>query len=136
MRRFIEVVVVGSVLIFSAGAQESGQPVLRKGVSVQMAAAEHAVAMPAADKQEAIVIAITAEGKLYAGIEPVEPAALNKLTSGTVYVKADSRVPFQRVLSVLDALRGKSVVLLAAPPKNAVSTKIMPPYGVEVTVAR
>src|SRR4051794_40966186 len=50
MRRFIEVVVVGSVLIFSAGAQESGQPVLRKGVSVQMAAAEHAVAMPAADK--------------------------------------------------------------------------------------
>jgi hypothetical protein len=53
-----------------------------------------------------------------------------------VYVKADSRVPFQKVLTVLDALRGKSVVLLAAPPKNVERTKIVPPYGMELTVSR
>jgi biopolymer transport protein ExbD len=53
-----------------------------------------------------------------------------------VYLKADSRVPFQQVLTVLDALRGRSVVLLAAPPKNVERKKIVPPYGVKVTVSR
>ena len=136
MKSLIEVCVVGSILTCAAGAQESTQPVLRKGVSVQMAVADHAVEMRAADTQQATVVAITADGKLFAGTEPSEPSALSKLSAGTVYVKADSRVPFQKVLTVLDALRGKSVVLLAAPPKNVKRTKIVPPYGMEVTVSR
>jgi biopolymer transport protein ExbD len=134
MKSLIEACVVASILICAAGAQE--QPALRKGVSVQMPVADHAVEMRAADSPQAAVVAITAEGKIFAGIEPVEPGALSKLSAGTVYVKADSRVPFQRVLTVLDALRGKSVVLLAAPPKNVERTKMVPPYGMEVTVSR
>jgi biopolymer transport protein ExbD len=101
-----------------------------------MAVADHAVEMRAADAPQAIVVAITADGKLYAGAEATEPGALSKLSAATVYVKADSRVPFQKVLTVLDALRGKSVVLLSAPPKNVQGTKIVPPYGMEVTVSR
>src|SRR3954447_23795733 len=124
MKSLIEVCVVGSILTCAAGAQESTQPVLRKGVSVQMAVADHAVEMRAADAQDATVVAITADGKVYAGTEATEPDALSKLSAETVYVKADSRVPFQRVLAVLDALRGKSVVLLAAPPKNVASMKV------------
>ena len=136
MKWLIEVCVVGSILICAAGAQESTQPALRKGVSVQMPVADHAVEMRAADAQEATVVAITADGKVFAGVEPTEPSALSKLSAGTVYVKADSRVPFQKVLSVLDALRGKSVVLLAAPPENVERTKNVPPYGMKVTVSR
>ncbi len=136
MKSLIEVCVVGSILICAAGAQESTQPALRKGVSVQMPVADHAVEMRAADAQEATVVAITADGKVFAGVEPTEPSALSKLSAGTVYVKADSRVPFQKVLSVLDALRGKSVVLLAAPPENVERTKNVPPYGMKVTVSR
>ena len=136
MKSLIEVCVVGSILICAAGAQESTQPALQKGVSVQMAVADHAVEMRAADAQQATVVAITADGKLFAGTEPTEPSALSKLSAGTVYVKADSRVPFQKVLTVLDALRGKSVVLLAAPPRNAEGAKMVPPYGMEVTVSR
>ena len=136
MKSLIEVCVVGSILICAAGAQESTQPALRKGVSVQMPVADHAVEMRAADAQEATVVAITADGKVFAGVEPTEPGALSKLSAGTVYVKADSRVPFQKVLSVLDALRGKSVVLLAAPPENVERTKNVPPYGMKVTVSR
>jgi biopolymer transport protein ExbD len=82
------------------------------------------------------VVAITATGKVYAGIEPTEPAALSSLKAETVYVKADSQAPFQKVLAVLDALRGKSVVLLAAPPKGAGTTGIMPPYGMKLIVPR
>jgi biopolymer transport protein ExbD len=136
MKSLIEVFVVGSILICAVGAQESTQPELRKGVSVQMPVADHAVEMRAADAPQATVIAITADGKLYAGAEPTDPGALGKLGAGTVYVKADSRVPFQKVLTVLDALRGKSVVLLAAPPKNVQGTKTVPPYGMQVTVPR
>ena len=136
MKSFIEVCVVGSILICVAGAQESPRPALRKGVSVQMPVANHAVEMRAADEPNATVVAITAGGKVFAGIEPTEPGALSNLSAETVYVKADSRVPFQKVLTVLDALRGKSVVLLAAPPKNVKRTKIVPPYGMEVTVSR
>ena len=136
MKSLIEVCVVGSILICAAGAQESTQPALRKGVSVQMPVADHAVEMRAADAQEATVVAITADGKVFAGVEPTEPSALSKLSAGTVYVKADSRVPFQKVLSVLDALRGKSVVLLAAPPENVERAKNVPPYGMKVTVSR
>jgi len=136
MKSLIEVCFVGSILICASGAQESTQPVLRKGVSVQMPVADHAVEMRAADAPQATVIAITADGKLYAGAELTEPGAISKLSARTIYVKADSRVPFQTVLTVLDALRGKSVVLLTAPPKNAEGAKIVPPYGMQVTVSR
>src|SRR5438067_2503300 len=115
MKSLIEVCVIGSILIWGASAQQSPKPPLRKGVSVQMPLANHAVEMRAADAPNATVVAITAEGKVYAGIEPTEPGALSKLGAGTVYLKADSRVPFQTVLTVLDALRGKTVVLLAEP---------------------
>ncbi len=135
MKLLIEVCVVGSILICATGAQESPQPALRKGASVQMPVADHAVEMRAADAQNAIVVAITADGKLFAGAEPTEPGALSKLSAGTVYVKADSRVPFQKVLTVLDALRGKSVVPLAAPPSSN-GAKIVPPYGMKVIVSR
>jgi biopolymer transport protein ExbD len=136
MKSLIEVCVVGLMLICAVGAQEATQPALRKGVSVQMPVADHAVEMRAADAPQSTVVAITADGKVFAGTEPTEPSALSKLSAGTVYVKADSRVPFQTVLTVLDALRGKSVVLLAAPPKNVDRAKMVPPYGMEVTVSR
>lgn len=120
-----------------AGAQDRPQPVLQKGVSVEMPVAGHAVEMRAADEQDATVIAITAEGKIYVGITPAEPDALSGLSAETVYLKADSRVPYQRVLTVLDALRGKSVVLLAATPSaNAPRASYVPPYGMRVTVSR
>ena len=136
MKTLIEVCIVGSIFICAADAQQSPEPALRKGVSVQMPVANHAVEMRAADEQHAMVVVITAAGELFVGIEPTEPSALSRLSAETVYVKADSRVPFQTVLTVLDALRGKSVVLLAASPANVDRAKIVPPYGIKMIVSR
>jgi hypothetical protein len=136
MKVLTEVCVVGSILIGIAGAQEPPKPALRQGVSVQMPVASHAVEMRAADEPDATVIAITAGGKVFAGIEPTQPGALSNSSAETVYVKADSRAPFQTVLTVLDALRGKSVVLLAASPANVERSKIVSPYGIKVIVSR
>jgi biopolymer transport protein ExbD len=133
MKSLIEVCVLGAILMNAAGAQETTPPALRKGVSVQMATADHAVPMQAADAPQATVIALTAKGKLYAGVERVESDALTKLSAATVYVKADARVPYQKVLTVLDALRGKRVVLLTTPLKSVEGARILPPFGIEVS---
>ena len=136
MKLLIYVCVVGSILTCVSIAQESPTRTLRKGVSVQMPVAPHAVEMLAAHEPNATVVTITADGKVFAGTQPAEPDALSRLSAATVYVKADARVPFQAVLTVLDALRGKSAVVLAASPANVDRTKVVPPYGMKVIVPR
>lgn len=130
------VCVAGSILIAGAGALYSQKPALKQGISVEMPVAGHAVEVRAADEQNATVVAITANGRVFVGIEPTLPSTLSRLSTGTVYVKADVRAPYQQVLAVLDALRGKSVVLLSAPPENALRQAYVPPYGTKLTVSR
>ena len=136
MKSWLVLVALGVGLGAASNAQDPSTPVLRPGVSVQMPVADHAVAMRAADELDATVVAITAGGKLYIGIQPAEPGALSGLTAETIYIKADARVPFQTVLTVLDALRGKSVVLLAASPATVSRAGIVPPYGIRTIVSR
>ncbi|MEZ5398459.1 MAG: hypothetical protein R2729_02255 [Bryobacteraceae bacterium] len=124
-----------SILCGVAGAQDPPKPALRKGVSVRMAVAKHAVERRAADEEQAIEVAITADGKLFAGIEPVQAEALGGVRAGTVYVKADARAPFQNVVAVLDALHGRKVVLLTASPANAAPARLTPRYGIELAVS-
>jgi biopolymer transport protein ExbD len=120
-------------VLMMALAQDPSKPVMTAGVSVQMPGSRHAVEMRAADELDVKVVAITAGGKVFHGVTPVEPEALSGIAVKTVYVKADARAPFQRVLNVLDALRGKAVVLLTAAPANAAkSAAILPPYGVRL----
>ena len=115
-------------------AQDTTKPVLRPGIRVQMSTESHAVEVPEADAEDATVVTITQNGKLFLGIKPVETAVLTSLKTGTVYVKADARASFQNVLTVLDALHGRSVVLLTAPLSRPQEGKIMPPYGVKVNI--
>jgi hypothetical protein len=136
MRFVTKLFLLGAVWTSVAGAQDPSKPVLRPGVSVSLPVAGNAVEMRAADELDATVVAITATGKLFLGTNPTEPTALSSLSAGTVYVKADSRTPFQTVLTVLDALRGKSVVLLTAPPTNAIRNGIVPPYGIRLNVSQ
>ena len=127
---------LGILLAVAACAQEPSNPALRQGVSVQMPVAPHAVEMRGADEPNSFVVAITAEGKIFQGVTATEPEALSGIRAETVFLKADSRAPFQRVLAVLDALHGKSVVLLVAPPATAARGGMTPPYGIRLSVSR
>lgn len=100
MKSTIQTCLIGSILIVGAGALSSQEPALKQGVSVEMPVARHALEIRAADEQNAIVVAITANGRTFVGIDPTEPAALSNLSERTVYVKADARAPFQKVLAV------------------------------------
>lgn len=115
-------------------SQDSTKPVLRPGISVQMSRASHAVEMPEADAEDATVVAVTNDGNVFLGLNRVETSALSSVKAGTVYVKVDARAPFQSVLTVLDALHGRPVVLLTAPLARREEGKIMSPYGVKVSM--
>ncbi len=127
----VVVVAVTSTLL----GQEQTKPTIKHGIHVEMAAASHAVPMPAADEQDATVVGVTADGKVFVGPKPVEINALSNLDKGIIYVKADARAPYQKVLEVLDALNGRSVVLLTRPASQlGEKGKIVPPYGMKVTI--
>lgn len=130
---------VGVVAIMLAGmlhGQEPAKPALRKGVSVQMPVARQAVEMRAADGADAVVVAIGAGGEIYLGTERIEAAGLSHLAAQLIYVKADARVPFQTVLTVLEALRGKKVGLLSAAPESAKRGGMVWPYGIYLAMDR
>ncbi len=94
-------------------------PMLSKGVSVDMVRTKNAVAMQDADKEDAVMGAVTRDGKTYLspGNRQVSPDNLpgkvkdlltNKLDK-TVYIKSDSRARYEVVETVVDNLRAAGV---------------------------
>jgi len=92
-------------------------PMLSKGISVDMAKTKNPSAMQDADKEDAVLVAIARDGKTYLGTEMLVPDALppkvkdlltNKLNK-TVYVRADARARYERVVDVVDNLRAAGV---------------------------
>jgi biopolymer transport protein ExbD len=105
---------VGTILVIGIGAQA---PAMKKGVSVDLPVARHAVETREADDPNALVVAITGSGRIYVGTEPSEPAALSKLSEGTAYVKVDVRAPYQTVLAVWTPSTANRWFSSAYPPK-------------------
>lgn len=92
-------------------------PMLSKGVSVDMAKTNNPIAMQAADKEDAVLAAVTRDGKVYLGSTQMKvedlPAKVkdmlaNKLDK-TCYVKSDARARYERVVEVIDNLRAAGV---------------------------
>jgi biopolymer transport protein ExbD len=92
-------------------------PMLSKGVSVDMVKTRNPIPMQAADKSDAVVCAVTRDGKTYLGTTQTQPAdlpakvkdlLLNRLDK-TVFVKADQRARYERVVDVVDNLRAAGV---------------------------
>jgi biopolymer transport protein ExbD len=116
---------------------------LRKGVHVVLAVTRNAVAMPDADKEDAIVVAVTHNGSVYFGIDPITPAALAEKhglfsrAGEKLYIKADGRAPYADVMKVLDAVRKAGITapnLLTGQYETPEPGKIAPPKGLEVLV--
>src|SRR5208337_957531 len=92
-------------------------PMLQKGVSVDLARVNNPHPMAAADKEDATVLAITRDGKIYLGSDTI---TLDKITTQvkdrvadkldkTVYVKSDARAKYGDVVAVVDAVRAAGV---------------------------
>ncbi len=92
-------------------------PMLQQKVAVDMVKVQNAIAMPDADKEDAIVVAITRDGGVFLGQNKVTLTDLgtqvaNRLadTPGkTIYFRADSRAQFRTVEDAIDAVRTAGV---------------------------
>jgi biopolymer transport protein ExbD/biopolymer transport protein TolR len=92
-------------------------PMLQNKVSVDMAKVENATAMPDADKEDAIVVAVTRDGGVFLGQDKVAVTELGKLVSDkladkpgkTIYVRADARAQYRAVEDAIDAVRTAGV---------------------------
>ena len=79
-------------------------PMLQNKVAVDMAKVDNPIAMPDADKEDAIVVAVTRDGGVFLGQDKVAPSELgvkvrDKLADKpgkTIYVRADARAQLQR----------------------------------------
>ena len=92
-------------------------PMLSKGVSVDMVKTRNPIAMHEADKSDAVLVAVTRDGKVFLGSNQILPEDLppkvkdlltNKLDK-TVFVKADQRARYEKVVDVVDNLRAAGV---------------------------
>jgi biopolymer transport protein TolR len=98
-------------------AQSGVNVPLQRGVSVQLAVTSNAVAVPNADKQDAPVVALTADGSIYlrANRVPTPDLAdrvrsiLSTRKDKTLYIKADARVQYARLVEVIDAVQKSGV---------------------------
>ncbi len=92
-------------------------PMLQNKVAIDMAKVENPTSMPDADKEDAIVVAITRDGGVYLGQDHVATGELgvkvrDKLanTPGKmIFVRADARAQFRAVEDAIDAVRTAGV---------------------------
>ena len=127
-------------------AQSGGSVPLQRGVSVQLAVTSNAVAVPNADEPDAVVVALTADGSTYLRANPVRTPDLadrvSSILSGrkdkTLYIKADARVPYARVVEVVDAVQKSGVegVTFLTTQQDAAdqARRPVPPKGLELRV--
>ncbi|HEX4997581.1 MAG TPA: biopolymer transporter ExbD [Terriglobia bacterium] len=92
-------------------------PLLQKSTSVDLAKTENAGDKPEADREDAVMVAVTRDGHFYLGAEEMAiediGSKVTKLLSNrgdkTVYVKSDARAKYGDVVEVVDTVRSAGV---------------------------
>ena len=92
-------------------------PMLQNKVSVDMAKVDNPESMPDADKEDAIVVAITRDGGVFLGQDKIAVDELGakvheKLADKpgkTIFIRADARAQYRAVEDAIDAVRTAGV---------------------------
>src|SRR3990172_4986883 len=92
-------------------------PMLQKTVSVDMAKTVNTRSMKDADRDDAVYVTITRDGKVFLGseqtrledlLEKVQDMVANRADK-TVYLKSDARTKYETVVDVVDEIRAAGV---------------------------
>ena len=92
-------------------------PLLSKGVQVDLVKTKNPIPMQAADKSDAIIVAVTRNGSTFLNTNQMPPEDLapkvkdlltNRLDK-TVFIRSDSRAKYEKVVDVVDNLRAAGV---------------------------
>jgi biopolymer transport protein TolR len=116
-------------------------PMLQHGVNVNMAQVTNPLAMPDADKEDALLVVVMQDGKIYFGTEQVSLEVLTEKVKDRlanrvdkrVYLRADKRARFKYVVDVVDDVRSAGVdqlgLLTEQKKTGANQTTPPPPTG-------
>jgi biopolymer transport protein ExbD/biopolymer transport protein TolR len=92
-------------------------PMLSKGLTVELAKVNNPSDMPDADKDDAVIVGVSASGDVYLGstksdlsqiADQVRDRISNKLDK-TVFVKSDGRAKYGDVVKIVDEIRSAGV---------------------------
>jgi len=147
MKHSLEVCLVvltftGSALLVAAQSAELPK---QRGISVELPVTNNAVAVPDADKEDALVVTITRDGEVYLGLHRTDITALREKVRNTLsnrsektlYVKADARAPYAILVRILDSVRTADVqrlTLLTAQRDSENPGTLVPPKGLEMVI--
>lgn len=92
-------------------------PMLSKGVSVDLVRTRNPIAMDEADKEDAVLVAVTRDGQAFLGTRRVSNEELQTQVTDqvsnridkTVYLKCDARSKYERVVEVVNLIRTAGV---------------------------
>jgi biopolymer transport protein ExbD len=92
-------------------------PLLQKGVSVDLAKTKNHREMREADRDDAIIVAVTRDGKIFLHDDLLSKDKLNERIKDqlqakidkTVYVRSDRRAKYGEVVDVVDIVRASGV---------------------------
>jgi biopolymer transport protein ExbD len=110
-------------------------PMLTKGFPVDLAKVNNPSDMPDADKDDAVIVGISAAGDVYMGntksdvsqiADQVRDRISNKLDK-TVFVKSDGRAKYGDVVKVVDEIRSAGVDNVGLITDRAEQTRRAPP---------
>ena len=149
MNRILDTYLVALTLATIPGTvlAQSGVP-LQRGVSVQQPVTSNAVAVTNADKQDALVVALTADGSVYLAGDRLSASALaDRLRSifatrneKALHIKADARVPYARFVEVIDSVWKSGIegltLLTAQRDASDQGSRPVPPKGLEMWVVQ
>lgn len=108
------------VLLFTFIAQVSNHPDLPRN-GTDLPKVTHAVAMQGANREDALVLAVQRDGRVWLGYDSVSadelPARIREAVSHgaehKVYIRADARAKYGAVAQVLDRVRSSGVENIA-----------------------
>ena len=93
-------------------------PMLQKSMTVELARATNPINMPDADKEDALIVAVTRNGEIYFDqqkifnpgdlTQKVRDRVANRVNK-EVFVKADARAKYKSVVDVVDNVRSAGV---------------------------
>ena len=145
MKHLFEVCLMALVMANtpSIAVQSTSEIPMQRGIAVDLPVTSHAVAVPDADRENALVVTVTHDGGVYVGVDRTDIAVLaEKVRTAvsiqgekTLYLKADARIPYASLVSILDSLRAAGVqrmTLLTAQRDSEKPGALVPPKGLEM----
>jgi biopolymer transport protein ExbD/biopolymer transport protein TolR len=110
-------------------------PMLQKGMQVDLAKVENPIDMPNADRDDAIIVAVTRDGSIFIGtqrtpLDQVQATVQDRVanrTDKTVFIKSDGRAKYGDVVKLVDEVRSAGVDNVGLLTDRAEPSRTPPP---------